>query len=461
TNETCWLFVDDSNIWIEAQKAVAAGNTRLPKLADRDRDPRLRINIGKLADRLCRGRVRGLSSLYGSRPPPNDTVWAAFKRFDFELHIFDKNLKNKEKEVDTEMAADIVERATELRVGAKNDKNMSNAKENSIFVVITGDRDMIPPIRKVLSADIRVELWGWRSGIAKDYYRLCSEYPGLLSVNHLESEAANIFFTNTKSTRRGKPDPARTLVLRVGPVTEIDEDKVCEELSRLHLLFYTNATQSKTVLFVEFPEVPAIDAVLVRIRGLFKERCTVMSWPEYANVVKNNIQAALETRNKYTPLDNEGSPYHGPGPDTGEGKEGGGFVGTGDLGPQPGDGTSNEEGGLDGRPEDHDEWETVRRSDPKKDHRRHQRQRQHCPEGIRCSKRGDCAHSHFPGEKAIFQSNPDRDMRWWKSRKCNRIGCLEGSKCPFAHTDEESWCIHCRVLGHCADGCQWAGSAHR
>ena len=58
TNETCWLFVDDSNIWIEAQKAVAAGNTHLPKLTDRDRDPRLRINVGKLADRLCKGRIR-------------------------------------------------------------------------------------------------------------------------------------------------------------------------------------------------------------------------------------------------------------------------------------------------------------------------------------------------------------------------------------------------------------------
>ncbi|KZZ94313.1 hypothetical protein AAL_05280 [Moelleriella libera RCEF 2490] len=58
TNETCWLFVDKSNIRIEAQRAAAAGNANLPKLTDRDRDPCLRINVGTLADRLCKGRIR-------------------------------------------------------------------------------------------------------------------------------------------------------------------------------------------------------------------------------------------------------------------------------------------------------------------------------------------------------------------------------------------------------------------
>lgn len=32
-----------------------------------------------------------------------------------------------------------------------------------------------------------------------------------------------------------------------------------EALSRLHLLFYTQATRSKTELFVECPDVPAVD----------------------------------------------------------------------------------------------------------------------------------------------------------------------------------------------------------
>ncbi|KAH8169278.1 hypothetical protein LIA77_11404 [Sarocladium implicatum] len=247
-NETCWLFVDDSNIWIEAQKAAAAGNTHLPKLADRDRDPRLRIDIGKLASRLCKGRIRGFSALYGSRPPPNDGVWAAFGKHNFEVHIFDKSLKNKEKEVDTEMAADLVEKATELRVGAKSSHKIGEEKKNSVFVVITGDRDMIPPIKRVLTADIRVELWGWRSGISKDYYRLRAEYPELMSVNHLETEAANIFFTNTRSTRLGRPDPVKTLVLQVDNGIIIDEDSVSMELSRLQHVFYTNSTLSKTAL---------------------------------------------------------------------------------------------------------------------------------------------------------------------------------------------------------------------
>jgi hypothetical protein len=46
------IFVDDSNVWIEAQKFAASGNSHMPKLQDSDRDPRLRIDIGKLVKTL-------------------------------------------------------------------------------------------------------------------------------------------------------------------------------------------------------------------------------------------------------------------------------------------------------------------------------------------------------------------------------------------------------------------------
>ncbi|KAH6687955.1 hypothetical protein F5X68DRAFT_231500 [Plectosphaerella plurivora] len=440
-NETCWFFVDDSNIWIEAQKAAAAGNTHLPKLTDSDRDPRLRIDIGKMVTRLRKGRARGPSSLYGSRPPPNDSVWDAFKKFDFDLHIFDRNDKNKEKEVDNAMSTNIVKSATRLAVMAEYDAAVKKEKDNTIFVIITGDRDMMPSIKEVLAVGIRVELWAWKSGMAGAYKQLRARHQALLSLHFLDDEAGNIYFTNTKSTRKGKPDPVGTVVLCVNPPAEIDEHAVIEKLFQLSLIFYTNATAPKTVLFVEFPNVRPIDAVLHRMRRLFAGHCEIKSYVEYANSAsKTNAPAAFEDRNVYTPLDNRESRATGLSRKRGE---------SGDSLDSPDSPDSLDSPEFDNG----GDWTTVTRSDPKQDHRRRQRQAQPCPEGVRCRKRGDCAYRHSPEEIAIFQSNPDRDMRWWKTRKCNKRGCREGRQCPFAHTDEESWCIGCKVLGHCLTEC--------
>lgn len=152
--ETCMFFVDDSNIWVEAQKFAASGNRYMPKLEDSDVDPRLRIDIGNLVDTLRKKRKQGHSYLYGSRPPPNDSVWDAFReKFKFKTKIYNRNSKNKEKEVDNSLATDLVYEATEIRIRAEYDPVLKQKKDSTIFIVITGDRDMLPPVRKVLDSN--------------------------------------------------------------------------------------------------------------------------------------------------------------------------------------------------------------------------------------------------------------------------------------------------------------------
>ena len=75
SSERYMIFVGDFNVWINAQKFVASGNSHIPKLQDSGRDPRLRIDIGKLVKRLQRKHyTRDPPFLYGSCPPPNDSV---------------------------------------------------------------------------------------------------------------------------------------------------------------------------------------------------------------------------------------------------------------------------------------------------------------------------------------------------------------------------------------------------
>ena len=63
------MFVDDSNIWIAAKELVS--KMRKYKTG---KDHRVRIDMGKLADFLANGRQVHSAILYGSEPPPIDTI---------------------------------------------------------------------------------------------------------------------------------------------------------------------------------------------------------------------------------------------------------------------------------------------------------------------------------------------------------------------------------------------------
>ena len=194
------IFVDGSNVWIEAQEFAASGNSHIPKLQDSNRDPPLRIDIDKLVERLRRNRTQGPSFLYGSRPPPNDSVWKAFEKNKFETKIYDRAYGGKDKEVENSMSADMAAEATELQTEAElmakhfGDPTATEKKDKTTFVVITGDLDIIPAVKRVLECKIRVELWAWKSGISQAYLDLAA-INGLLSVHLLDSIFKDICFT--------------------------------------------------------------------------------------------------------------------------------------------------------------------------------------------------------------------------------------------------------------------------
>lgn len=57
-------------MWIEAKKRAAV----MSKLKCVE-DPRLRLDIGKVTDVVAKGREVAWGILYGSEPPPIDSVW--------------------------------------------------------------------------------------------------------------------------------------------------------------------------------------------------------------------------------------------------------------------------------------------------------------------------------------------------------------------------------------------------
>lgn len=69
SEERCWIFVYDSNIWITAKKLQSQR-----KKFKTGEDHRVRIDVGKLGDVLAGGRTIEKGTLYGSKPPNIDTV---------------------------------------------------------------------------------------------------------------------------------------------------------------------------------------------------------------------------------------------------------------------------------------------------------------------------------------------------------------------------------------------------
>ena len=149
------------------------------KLQDSNRDPRLRIDTGKLVEGLRRNRTQGLLFLYGSRPPPNDSVWKAFEKNKFEINIYDRTHGGNEKGADKSMAVDIAAKATELQIEAEfmakyfGDAKATEKEDKTTFI-ITGNRNMMPAVQHVLKCKIRVELWSWKSGISQVYLDLAA-----------------------------------------------------------------------------------------------------------------------------------------------------------------------------------------------------------------------------------------------------------------------------------------------
>jgi uncharacterized LabA/DUF88 family protein len=97
------VFVDNSNLWIEGKRA--SGKRCKPPVPS---NYLYRIEYGLLLQHVLQGRgLATVPKLYGSEPPPNDSVWKIIRAKGFDVTVFQRNIYNKEKGVDMRMGLDI------------------------------------------------------------------------------------------------------------------------------------------------------------------------------------------------------------------------------------------------------------------------------------------------------------------------------------------------------------------
>ena len=174
-----FIYVDDSNMWIEAQK-LAAKKLNLKCKAD----PRLRLDIGKVADVVANNRKVAWGTLYRLEPQGSDSDWQKIRERGWKVITTQRStFTGKEKQVDHQMVADITVLVSGCIVKGK-------------IVIVSGDADMIPTISKNLQMNWSTEIWMWGNGVSNSLKQLAEENPGLIRINILDSRLEEVTFTN-------------------------------------------------------------------------------------------------------------------------------------------------------------------------------------------------------------------------------------------------------------------------
>lgn len=129
----CVILVDNSNVFIEGQKCSAVRKGQFPTTPGSKQpcDISWRLDFDKLLAVLADGRPIRKSLLVGSRPPPNDAIWEMAAEKGFEVITHERNSKNQEKAVDTELVA-------------QGTLIVATTPSPAVLVIASGDRDFIP-----------------------------------------------------------------------------------------------------------------------------------------------------------------------------------------------------------------------------------------------------------------------------------------------------------------------------
>jgi uncharacterized LabA/DUF88 family protein len=174
------LYVDNSNVWIEGMHlaAVIRGLARDIREAQQKRitDQAWKLDFGRLFEFAGGDRPDvKKATLFGSRPPPNDSLWEAAKRKGFEVVVYDRNVANREKKIDTDIVATMMEDSFTILDQAADE-----------MTLVAGDSDYVPAIEKLRKRNITFHVVFW-SHAARELREAATKFVNLDPyLNHLQ-----------------------------------------------------------------------------------------------------------------------------------------------------------------------------------------------------------------------------------------------------------------------------------
>lgn len=420
-NDHVFIYVDDSNMWIEAKK-LAANKLNLKCVED----PRLRLDIGKVTDVIANNRKVAWGILYGSEPPPIDSVWQKIRERGWKVITTQRSsFTGKEKQVDHQMVADITALVSGCIVKGK-------------IVMVSGDADMIPAISKSLQMKWSTEIWMWGNGVLNALKQLAEENPGLVSINILDSRLEEVTFTNFTFGATKIPD-TRSVIIKDIDFTpdETWQKKLGEKLGwpfqicmigqeKLQnpvdfkdvILIFSNARAKDNKDF----EMHYFDKIFGDLDREYPGK--ILNYPAYRKQFDRQEDICLANRfEALLSLDEQLSEESFSGDDV-----------------------PSSYGAIKEIDEDDEkeQFQVVRRKQQKKT----QKYSILCKWRSKCKRGLKCQYHHTDDEKEFF-------IKYRKNMECTHKGaCRYGpSKCFYAHSDKDSFCCNCHSWGHLEKNC--------
>ena len=154
----CCIFIDNSNLFIEGQKAYAKNQ----QFRGIDKDFRFRINYRNLMDILTKDRTVLYAAFYCSGHLPAK-LWKIICKKNIQVFRFHRNGRNHEKQVDTTLTAHVTRKAIEM--GNFYDVDLT-------FVIVAGDGDYIPAFEQVRQENFKLKVYAWKDCLSKRIKKL-------------------------------------------------------------------------------------------------------------------------------------------------------------------------------------------------------------------------------------------------------------------------------------------------
>ena len=201
--EGIWVFLDNSNLWIETKKIFGRRlNNELYK-----EDPRVRIDLEKLErvlrENVEKSRIVEEAILYGSGPEAT-AVWEQAQKKGWMVEIFKKR-GGKEKKVDAAIAVDITETVAYSHLRKLN-QGIKYEDGQNIIVLVSGDGDMVPVVEKVIEQKgiWKIEIVGLEETMSTDLKDLAAKNPSIAQTTFLNPDSYS-FIQMTHSRRSAYP----------------------------------------------------------------------------------------------------------------------------------------------------------------------------------------------------------------------------------------------------------------
>ena len=141
------LLIDNSNIFIGLNRFYTSSSSfsRLPVRFDYIKFTKIFFDNKKQVEKI----------LVGSTPPPNDNFWSFMIKKGFKVTTFERTI-NGEKAVDTELVAQGLDA-------------IEKYNEPGRLVLMSGDYDMLPLVKRAHSRGWKVIVWTWKDGISTTF----------------------------------------------------------------------------------------------------------------------------------------------------------------------------------------------------------------------------------------------------------------------------------------------------